>query len=190
MFCSGGSLSPDPLRLMHVQIMKRAFWLLVIAVAVVAFVLWQRSGTKTMYVNGLSEYNTLPNREYILQRDCFIFKSKAEPSSYPLIGIPDKSLPGATSYLPAEVLPSSVGQQFSDIRILDTVSRGTRFRIVSVRQDHTRKGVRTTFEILLLPEAERKYPRVDAYWIMNDKRDTTGMAPDILPEIAVPRVRG
>ena len=43
------------------------------------------------------------------------------------------------------------------------------------------------FELLFTDEAARKYPRVDATWIMDHAPEQTGKAPSILADYAVPR---
>ena len=47
-------------------------WFLVLALVVLgaAFSVWQRNAVKTSYVNGLAQYNKLPGREFIFERDC------------------------------------------------------------------------------------------------------------------------
>ncbi|HEU5081526.1 MAG TPA: hypothetical protein VFT72_20095 [Opitutaceae bacterium] len=166
-------------------------WILVAAVviAVAAFVLIQRSGTKTVYVNGLPEYNTLPGKEYIFERDCYIFKLDNEKTSYPLVGANAPDLPSSVSQLPNEVTDANVGKELPGVRILDTVHVGDRFKIVSVRRDEKRDSTRVTFEILFINESERRYPRLDAYYILDHSPEAKGAAPRMIDGYAVERVK-
>jgi len=62
-------------------------WLLVAltAVLVAAFAFLQFRSVKTTYVNGLPPYTTLPGLEFILERDCYVFKFKAHDTDWPLL---------------------------------------------------------------------------------------------------------
>jgi hypothetical protein len=140
----------------------------------------QMHATKTTYVNGLAPYTKLPNREFILEKDCYIFKFKAEDTSWPLIGAHD-TVPG----LPDEVSAAHVGQDLPDVRILDVLRVGDRFRIVSVRRDQSRSKTTITFEVLLADESSRKFPRLDAFYIMDHGPEKEGKAPEILQPYAV-----
>ena len=161
-------------------------WFLAIAAAAVlaGFVYWQRQAVKVSYVNGLATYNQLPGREYIFQRDCYIFTLDDHRSSWPLVG--DHEVVPA---LPAAADPANVGQPVAGARLIDFVRVGSRFKLVSVRRDESRTGTSISFEILFLDEAERKYPRLDAYFIMDHTPETRGEAPGILERYAVQRVK-
>jgi hypothetical protein len=161
------------------------WFLAAVGVAVVAaFAYLQLHSVKTVYVNGLAPYTTLPGREYVVEHDCYVFKFKAHDSDWPLLGaretVPD---------LPAEVSASLVGSDLPGVRILDVIHVGDHFRIASVRRDVSRSGTRMTFEILLSEESTRKYPRLDAYWIMDHSPEKDGAAPSILSSYAVPLQR-
>ncbi len=161
-------------------------WILV-AVGVVligGFVFWQRNSVKTSYVNGLSQYNKLPGREFIFECDCYLFKLASHPTDYPLIGTHE-----TVSELPAAVQDKLVGSALPGVRLLDTVRTGTRFKIVSVRRDESRTKTNVTFEILLLGETERKYPRLDAFFLLDHSLESTGAAPQVREAYAVARVR-
>jgi hypothetical protein len=159
--------------------MKWAFAAVVLAFA--AFMVYLRlTSTKTMYVNGLAPYTSLPGRVYILERECYIFKFKHPNTDWPLIGAKD-----TVADLPSEVKASNVGMDLPNIRILDVLHVGDQFRIVSVRRDQAPKGTTITFEILLQDEATRKYPRLDAFWIMDHSPEATGGAPTIMTSYAV-----
>lgn len=166
-------------------------WIIALAavIAVAAFVLIQRSGTKTVYVNGLPEYNTLPGKEYIFERDCYLFKLKDEKTSYPLVGANAPDLPMSVAALPLEVSDANIGKEFPGVRILDTAHVGDRFRIVSVRRDVKRDSTRVTFEILFINESERRYPRLDAFYILDHTPEAKGAAPRIIEGYAVERVK-
>jgi hypothetical protein len=151
------------------------------AAVVAAFAYMQLNSVKTTYVNGLAPYTALPGREFILERDCYVFKFKSRDTDWPLLGsrevVPD---------LPAEVSAANVGAEIHAIRILDVIHVGDHFRIASVRRDTGRSGTKITFEVLLSEEATRKYPRLDTYWIMDHSPEKEGSAPTFLPEYAVP----
>jgi len=157
-------------------------WLIAAAAAVVlgGIVYLQLHSTKTMYVNGLALYTKLPNREYVLESDCYIFKFKAKDSSWPLIGS-HVSVPA----LPQDVSQAHVGEDLPDVRLLDVLHVGDHFRIASVRMDQSRKETTVTFEIVLADETTRKFPRLDAFWIMDHAPEKAGKAPTILPSFAV-----
>jgi hypothetical protein len=166
-------------------------WLLAAAAALVlgALVYWQLGATKVEYVNGLPQYTALQGREYIFERDCYIFKFKHHDSSWPLVGANVPGTPGSIAELPAEVSRKYIGADLPGVRILDVAQVGTRFHIASVRRDTNRHGVRITFEIVFADESARPYPRIDAYWIMDHRPEQRGEAPTILPEYAVPENR-
>jgi hypothetical protein len=161
-------------------------WFLIVGsiVLVGAFVLWQRGSVKTSYVNGLAEYNKLPGREYIFERDCYLFKLESHPSSYPLVGSRE-TVPA----LPAVVDDKLVGTSQPGVRLLDTVRTGTRFKIISVRRDESRTKTDITFEIFLLDVVERTYPRLDAFFILDHAPEQTGAAPRVREDYAVARIR-
>ena len=163
--------------------MKWAFAAVVIAF--VGFLVFLRlTATKTTYVNGLQPYTSLPDRKFILEHECYIFKFKSPDTDWPLIGARD-----TVPELPAEVKQSNVGMELPNIRILDVVHVGDHFHIVSVRRDQSPKKTTITFEILLQDEASRKYPRLDAYWILDHSPEARGEAPTIMTSYAVPTER-
>jgi hypothetical protein len=154
------------------------------AIAFVAFLFWQSTGERVSYVNGLPEYNTLPGREYFLEHDCYLFKFKRENSDWPLIAS-RASVPA----LPETVDSKYVGAELPDVRILDLIKAGTRFRIVSVRKTASRTKSSISFEILLGDEVSFRYPRVDAYWILDHSPEKDGKAPRVMTDYAVPRFK-
>ena len=99
-----------------------------VALFIAGFVYWQRQGLKVSYVNGLTAYNTLPGREYIFQRDCYLFKLDDRPSSWPYVG--DHAV---VASLPTEVDPKHLDVAHPTGRIIDVVRTGSRFKLVSVR---------------------------------------------------------
>ena len=130
--------------------MKKWFIVTVAILLVAAFVYWQANSVKTSYVNGLPQYNQLPGREFIFQRDCYVFKLKKHDSVWPLVGA---NAPGSVMSVPA--LPTEVSSMYVNgdlpaVRILDIVHTGDRFKIISVRRDESRRGTQITFDILLL----------------------------------------
>ena len=180
-------MPPEQLKL---RLMNRWIWISVFALAVTALVLWQRSGTKTAYVNGLPEYNTLPGREYIFQRDCYLFKWKDRNTSYPLVGAHIPGSAYSVPELPQAVDPKNIGTSTEKVRILDVVRSGSRFKIISVRREQSRRETTITFEILFMDEAERKYPRMDAFHILDHTPEARGAAPQIVTDYAAERVKG
>lgn len=169
--------------------MTKWIWATAAVVAIVVLVILQRGGTKTAYVNGLPEYNTLPGREYILERDCYVFKYRDKKTNFPLVGANAPDLANTVPELPKEVSETHVGEQNDRIRILDVVRTGTRFKIISVRRDQTREKTSISFEILLLTDEERKYPRLDADFILDHSPEKSGAAPSVITGYAVERVK-
>ena len=151
---------------------------------VAALAVWQRNSVKTSYVNGLAQYNKLPGREFIFERDCYVFKLASHPTDYPLV-----AAHATVPELPATVEDKLVGTKQPGVRVLDTVRTGSRFKIVSVRRDESRTGTAVTFEILLLDEAERVYPRLDAFFLLDHSPEPSGGAPRVREDYAVARVR-
>ena len=160
-------------------------WLLVALlalIAVAAALLLRSGGTKSAYVNGLAAYNTLPNREYILEKDCYIFTLKDRPNDWPFLGS-DLTVPG----LPAAVDEKFIGADLPGVRIIDVARTGSHFRIGSVRRDTSKAGVSVTFEVLFTNESERKYARVDTFWMLDHTPEKVGQAPRFLDAYAVER---
>lgn len=160
-------------------------WLIAAAaLAFVGFLFWQSTTEKVTYVNGLPEYSSLPGREYFLERDCYLFKFKDKNSDWPLIAsretVPD---------LPETVNSRYIGAELPRVRILDLIKAGTRFRIVSVRRTASGSKASVSFEILLGDETSFRYPRVDAFWILDHAPETNGKAPQVMAEYAVPRFK-
>jgi len=89
--------------------------------------------------------------------------------------------------LPPAFDPGNVGAELPGVRILDVARVGDRFKIVSVRQDTSRVGTATTFEILFLDESSRAYPRLDAFWILDHAPERAGRPPEMIPAYAIPR---
>jgi hypothetical protein len=169
--------------------MKKWFIVAAAILLVAAFVYWQANSVKTAYVNGLPQYNQLPGREFVFQRDCYIFKFKRHNTEWPLVGA---NVPGSVMSvpaLPAEVSPKYVGAALPEVRILDLARIGDRFKIISVRRETSRRGTHITFEILFINEAERRYPRLDAFWILDHTPEQRDEAPLVLADCAVERVK-
>jgi hypothetical protein len=158
-------------------------WILggVLAAVVCLILILNHGSTKTSYVNGLPPYTDIPGTEYIFERDCYIFSFKDSSSDWPFVAS-HATVPA----LPAEVDPKNVGAPFPNVRILDTVAVGTRFKIASVRRDQKGKKATITYEILIGDES-RRYFRVDAFWMLDDPTERPGVAPKILVAYAVPQ---
>lgn len=152
---------------------------LVLLALVTGVVIRERAAIKTTYVNGLPAYSQLPGLTYILQRDCYIFKLDRHETSYPLLGTHD-----VVPELPEQVSEIKSLTRVPGARLLDTIKTGTRFQIVSVRRDESRAGTQVTLEVLLEDEANRKYPRLDAFFILDHTPESGGAAPIVLPGFA------
>jgi hypothetical protein len=88
--------------------------------------------------------------------------------------------------LPADVAASHVGEELPDVRILDVLHIGDHFKLASVRRDESpTTGTTITFEVVLSDEAIRKFPRVDAYWILDHAPEKDGKPPAFLTQYAV-----
>jgi hypothetical protein len=161
-------------------------WFLAAAAAILiaTFVFWQRGAVKTAYVNGLPEYSSLPNKEFLFQTDCYIFKFKDRNTAWPLVGTH-----GTVPALPPEIDEKNIGADLPEVRIMDVVRTGARFKLVSVRRDQSRQGTFITFEILFMDEADRKYPRLDAFYLLDHTPEKNGAPPTFLESHVVPRVR-
>jgi hypothetical protein len=158
--------------------------LVVIAILVVGiFVWWQGGLSKTSYINGIAPYDTLLNREFIFERDGYIFDMKGHPADWPLVG--DHAVVPA---LPAEVSGKYIGASIPDVTILDVVRVGDRCKIFNVRRDQSRAGSTITFELLFIDEDARNYPRLDAFWIMDHSQEAKGGLPGLLENYAIRRV--
>ncbi len=159
-------------------------WILALAalVVVIAFVAWRRDAVKIAYVNGLAAYTNLPGKEYILERDCYIFKFKNHQPDWPFLAshltVPD---------LPETVDEKALGSDQPKVALLDIARLGSHFKIVSVRRDEHAGKTTITFEVLFTNENERKYARVDLYWMLDHTPELQGLAPKILDAYAVER---
>lgn len=161
-------------------------WILAAAAAIILAGLfyWQSRAEKVSYVNGLPAYTSLPGQEYFLEQDCYLFKFKKRNSDWPLIAARE-TVPA----LPEAVDAKNIGAELPDVRILDVIKSGTRFRVVSVRRTESRTSSSISLEILLGDEVSFKYPRVDAYWILDHSPEKEGKAPRVMPDYAVPRFK-
>jgi len=146
------------------------------------FTYCQRNSSKSSYVNGLPQYTNLPGRQFIFQRDCYIFKLKDHNTSWPLV-----ATHAQVAGLPIEVDRKNVGVDLPEVRILDVVKTGVRFKLVSVRRDESRTGTSITFEILLLEDVEREYPRLDTFYLVDHTPEKNGAPPVFFEEFVVPR---
>lgn len=167
-------------------------WLLtVVLVIIVGWALWfQVNTTKIAYVNGLDAYAHMPGREYILQKDCYVFSWRHTiATAHPLLGINAPDVAARTPELPPEVTRANVEKPRPGVRIMDVIPKGTRFRILSVRMEESRRtGISISYEIYLLDNLERPYPRVDLRAVQLPVKQPTD-APEIDPAIAVPWIK-
>jgi hypothetical protein len=83
------------------------------------------------------------------------------------------------------VSASHVGEDLPDVRILDVLHVGDHFKLVSVRKDESRTKTIITFEVLLADENTRKFPRLDAYWVLDHAPEATGKPPQFITDYAV-----
>jgi hypothetical protein len=161
-------------------------WFLAVGVVVLLalFVGWQRSGVKSSYVNGLPQYSLLPNREFIFERDCYIFAFRHRSSEWPFIGAHE-----LVPALPVDVSEKNIGADLPDVRILGVLRTGTLIKLVSVRRDEGRAATSITFEVLLLDTVDQKYLRLDAFHLLDHTPEKDGAAPRFLESYIVPRIR-
>jgi hypothetical protein len=160
------------------------FFVAAATILVAVFFFWQRDSVKTSYVNGLPEYSSLPNKEYLFQSDCYIFKFKKHDTAWPLVGTH-----AVVPELPVEVDEKNIGLELPGVRILGVVRFGSRLKLVSVRRDQSRQGTAITFEILFMDEAERKYPRLDVFYLLDHGPEKDGAPPKFIESYVVPRVQ-
>jgi hypothetical protein len=153
-----------------------------LAAIVLLIVVSSHNANKTSYVNGLALYTKIPGKEFIFERDCYIFKLKDKESDWPYV-----ASHATMAALPTEFDAKNIGSDFGNLRILDTVALGTGFRIVSVRRDQKGTKSTITYEILFADEASRKYPRVDALYMLDRTDEDPASPPSIVPDYAVPR---
>ena len=162
--------------------MKKWTLAFLVLALVVAFYLWRRDAVRISYVNGLAAYTSLPGKEYILERDCYIFKFKSRQPDWPYLAshlsVPD---------LPETVEEKNIGIALPNVDILDVARTGSHFKIVSVRRDESRTKVSITFEVLFTNENEREYARVDLYWMLDHTPEQKGLAPTLINGYAVER---
>ena len=169
-------------------------WLIIAVVAVVAVlgVRWQLNTTKISYVNGLDAYAHLPNQEYILVKDCYVFAWRNPiATAHPLLGVNAPDAATSVSALPREVSTASLAKYAGDpvVRLMDVIPQGTRIRILSVRREESRRsGTLISYEIHFLDDVDRPYKRVDIRPILLPVAHP-GDAPRLDPAIAVPWVK-
>lgn len=166
-------------------------WLLFAFVAIVAAfaIRWQLNTTKISYVNGLDAYAHLPNQEYILVQNCYVFAWR-EPiaTAYPLLGVNRPDATASVAALPREVSPAALIRHADDpvVRLMDVIPQGTRLRLLSVRREESRRtGTVISYEVKFLDEVDRPYQRVDIRPILLPAAHS-GEAPRLDPAIAVP----
>lgn len=152
---------------------------------------WQMNTTKISYVNGLEPYTEMPNREYILEMDCYVFVwDKSVGTSYPLLGVNAPGISTSVAALPQKVTRDNIGKNFPGVRIMDVIPHGTRFRILSVRREQSRRtGTFISYEIKCLDDIERPYQRIDIRPILLPI-SRPGEVPQIDESVAVPWIKG
>lgn len=169
-------------------------WLIIAAAIVLAAlgVTWQLNTTKISYVNGLDAYAQLPNQEFILVRDCYVFAWRQPiATAYPLLGVNSPEVAARVSALPETVSAAALQQHAGDevVRLMDVIPQGTRFRLLSVRREESRRaGTVISYEIKLLDDVDRAYQRIDIRPILLPVAQP-GDAPRIDPTIAVPWIK-
>ncbi|HVT72526.1 MAG TPA: hypothetical protein VHD61_05270 [Lacunisphaera sp.] len=167
-------------------------WLLsaVLVILVAAGLWWQLNTTKISYVNGLEPYVEWPNREFVLERDCYLFAwHKHIDTAHPLLGVNAPDVPTRVTALPEKVDRANIGRTFPLVRIMDVVPKGTRFRILSVRREENRRtGVFISYEITLLDDLVHPFQRVDIRPIQLPVA-RPGDAPRIDETVAVPWIK-
>lgn len=168
-------------------------WLLAVVLVVLAGLglWWQINTTKISYVNGLAAYAHLPNREFILQHDCYVFAwlDRSIGTSNPLLGVNAPGVPTSVAELPREVTRENLGRNFPGVRLLDVIPQGTRIRLLSVRREESRRtGLVISYEITYLDDVDRAYQRTDIRPILLPVSQP-GEPPAIDPTVAVPWIK-
>lgn len=167
-------------------------WLLAIALVVLAGLglWWQLNTTHISYVNGLERYADRPNREYILEKDCYVFAwRKSIATANPLLGVNAPGVPTSVAALPTEVTRDNIGKDLPLVRILDVIPKGTRFRLLSVRREESRRtGTFISYEITYLDDIDRPYKRTDIRPILLPVVNP-GDPPEIDATVAVPWIK-
>jgi len=167
-------------------------WLIIVGALVVAALglRWQLNTTKISYVNGLDAYAHLPNQEFILVKDCYVFAWREQiATAYPLLGVNSPAVTARVAALPATVAATHLEQDNPAVRLMDVIPQGTRFRLLSVRREESRRaGTLISYEIKLLDEVDRPYQRVDIRPILLPVTQV-GEAPRLDPAIAVPWIK-
>ncbi|MFZ5494445.1 MAG: hypothetical protein ACOZE5_03790 [Verrucomicrobiota bacterium] len=169
-------------------------WLIVALVLVLAALglHWQLNTTKISYVNGLDAYAHLPNQEFILVKDCYVFAwRKPIATAYPLLGVNAPDAAASVAALPRETSRAGLAKSADDpvVRLMDFIPQGTRFRLLSVRREESRRtGTLISYEIKFLDEVDRPYQRVDIRPILLPVAQP-GDAPQIDPAVAVPWIK-
>ncbi len=169
-------------------------WLFITGSLIVAALAlnWQLNTTKIAYVNGLDEYAHLPNQEFILVKDCYVFAWRQSiATAYPLLGTNVDGAPSSVAALPREVSTAALRAHADDpvVRLMDVVPQGTRFRLLSVRREESRRhGAVISYEIKFLDDVDRPYQRVDIRPILLVTAKP-GDAPQIDPNVAVPWIK-
>lgn len=151
---------------------------------------WQMNTTKISYVNGLDAYAHLPNQEFILTKDCYVFAwRRSIATAYPLLGVNAPDVATSVAALPREVSRAHLGKDDPVVRLMDVIPQGTRIRLLSVRREERRNTPTSlSYEIKLLDEVDRPYQRVDIRPILLPSQ-RPGDAPDLDPAVAVPWIK-
>ncbi len=167
-------------------------WLIPVVGLVFAswFAWFQLNTTKISYVNGLAPYDVMPGREYILQHDCYVFAWRQSiATAYPLLGLNRPALATSVAALPQKVSPELIGHSRPLVRLMDVIPQGTRFRLLSVRREQSRRtGTFISYEIKFLDEVDRPYQRIDIRPILLPPAESGGL-PEIDPAVAVPWIK-
>lgn len=167
-------------------------WLIAVVLVVLAGLglWWQLNTTKISYVNGLERYAEMPNREYILEYDCYVFAwHKHIATAHPLLGVNAPGARTSVAALPREVTRDNIDKVFPLVRLMDVIPKGTRFRILSVRREESRRiGVFISYEITLLDDLNHPYQRIDVRPILLPVTQP-GDAPKIDETVAVPWIK-
>lgn len=169
-------------------------WLFVIAAVILASagLYWQFNTTKISYVNGLDAYAHLPNQEYILVKDCYVFAWRRPiTTAHPLLGVNAADVTARVTALPPTVSQATLQAHADDsvVRLMDIIPQGTRLRLLSVRREENRRtGTVISYEVKFLDEVDRPYQRVDIRPVLLPVAQP-GDAPQLDPAIAVPWIK-
>ncbi len=97
-------------------------WLIAVVLVILAGLglWWQLNTTKISYVNGLEAYADRPNREFILEFDCYVFAWREKiATAYPLLGVNAPGVRTSVAALPRVVTRENIGKTLPAVRLIE-----------------------------------------------------------------------